>query len=81
MTNPKSSHIKLALSSIKIFANDGTIDLQELESLIKMAKEDGVIDDDEKFTLGNIFRKVEEWDVTPPVWKRIQEVKEKYGIK
>ena len=81
MSNSKSSNIKLALSSIKVFSNDGTIDRQELESLLKIALEDGIIDDDEKFTLGNIFRKVEEWDVTPKVWKRIQEIKEKYGIK
>lgn len=80
MSGKNSSHIDLALYSIKIFANDGTIDLEELENLLTIALKDGVIDKDEKHTLANIFKKVEEWDVTPKVWNRMKEVREKYGF-
>ncbi len=45
-----------------------------------MALRDGEIDDDEKRVLGNIFGRVEEHEVTPQVWARMNEVKKKYDF-
>jgi hypothetical protein len=80
MTSPQSSHIELALYAIKVFGNDGTIDETELNKLLEIALQDGTVDSDEKDTLRNIFNKVAEWDVQPPVWKRMQEIRAKYGF-
>lgn len=82
MSEPKksSSHIDLALYSIKVFGNDGTIDQGELSELLRIALLDGQIDDDEKETLANIFGKVSEWEVTPKVWNDIQDARKKYKI-
>jgi len=75
-----SSFVELAYSSIPVFADDGTLDLEELHFLLGIALKDGKIDDDEKRVLGNIFNQVGERDVTDKVWKRITEVKKKYDI-
>ncbi len=74
------SHIELAYSSIGVFADDGTIDMGELNFLLGIALRDGKIDDDERRVLNSIFSKVTESDVKPNVWKRICEVRQKYDI-
>ncbi|MFZ2958801.1 MAG: hypothetical protein WA705_18075 [Candidatus Ozemobacteraceae bacterium] len=80
MNGTKSSHIDLALYSIKVFGNDGTIDSAELGKLLAIALQDGIIDDDERETLANIFNKVPEWELTPEVARRILEIRAKHHI-
>ena len=75
-----SAYIELAYSSIPVFADDGTIDMEELNFLMGIALRDDKIDDDEKRVLRNIFSQVTQDKVTPKVWERIQAVREKYGI-
>ncbi len=75
-----SGYIELAYSSIPVFANDGTIDMEELNFLMGIALRDDKIDADEKRVLRNIFGQVKESTVTPKVWERIQAVREKYSI-
>ena len=49
------SHLAIATASIRVFANDGTLDQQELDSLLGLALRDGRIDAEEKRVLANIF--------------------------
>ncbi|MCP4353963.1 MAG: hypothetical protein GY795_51615 [Desulfobacterales bacterium] len=74
------SHLELAYSSIRVFADDGTIDMGELNFLLGIALRDGKIDDDERRVLRNIFSKVSENTVSPKVWERICETRSKYSI-
>jgi hypothetical protein len=74
------SHIELAYSSIPVFADDGTIDMGELNFLMGIALRDDRIDEDEKRILKSIFDKVSAKDVTPRVWERIEAIRSKYGI-
>lgn len=74
------SHTEIALSSIQCFADDGTLDLGELNFLLGLALRDDVVDDEEKRVLNNIFSKVTEEDVTPVVWQRMQQARAEYGI-
>ncbi len=75
-----ASHIELAYSSIPVFVDDGTLDMEELNFLLGIALKDGEIDDDEKRVLRNIFKQLTEQDVTPKVWMRINEIKKKYDL-
>ena len=75
-----SSSVELAYSSIPVFADDGTLDLEELNFLLGIALKDGKVDDDEKRVLGNVFNQLRQEDVTEKVWERIAEVKKKYDI-
>ena len=81
MAKYSSASTDIALSSIQIFMNDGTIDIHELEHMLGLALRDGVMDEDEKHVLKNVFSKVAEHEVAPEVWARMQEIREKYGIK
>lgn len=76
----QSSYIELAYSSIPVFTDDGTLDLEELHFLLGLALKDGQIDDDEKRVLHNIFKQVAEHEVAPKVWTRINEIKQKYDL-
>ena len=76
----QSNYIELAYSSIPVFADDGTLDMEELQFLLGLALKDGQIDDDEKRVLRNIFKQVPEHEVTPKVWSRINEIKKKYEL-
>lgn len=76
----ESGYIELAYSSIPVFADDGTLDMEELNFLLGVALKDGKIDDDEKRVLQNIFKQVAEHEVTPKVWERINEIKKKYDL-
>ncbi len=75
-----SSYIELAYSSIPVFADDGTIDMEELSFLLGVALKDGEIDDDEKRVLNNIFSQVSRADVSARVWERISAILQKYSI-
>ncbi len=74
------SHIEIAYSSIRVFADDGRLDMGELNFLLGLALRDDVIDDDEKRVLGSIFSKVNENNASAEVLQRINQVRAKYGI-
>jgi hypothetical protein len=76
---PKS-YIEIALSSIKIFGNDGTIDLAELNFMLGLALRDQMIDEDEKAVLSSIFAKAAKGKLSAKVSERIAQVKAQHGI-
>ncbi len=75
-----SRWMEIAYNAIPVFANDGTIDMEELNFLLGLALKDGEIDDDEKRVLGRIFGKVGIDEVEPRVWEKITAVRKKYNI-
>ncbi len=75
-----ASYIELAYSSIRVFADDGTLDMGELNFLLGIALKDGQIDADEKRVLRNIFGQVSEDEVSARVWTRMQEIRKKYDL-
>ena len=74
-----SSFIHLAASSIRIFADDGTIDMNELNYLLDTALADKEIDADEKRVLADIFNRVPE-HADEKVKTKIAEIRQKYNI-
>ena len=74
------SHLEIAATSVRVFANDGTIDMRELEHLLSVALRDGNVNDDERRVLRNVLGRVRENEVTPAVWARMREVRTQYGI-
>lgn len=85
MTDPSatehgSSYLELKYSAAKIFADDGTIDLAELNFLLGLALKDGIIDDDERRVLGRIFEQAEKTSLSRTVQSRIHEVRRRHDI-
>jgi hypothetical protein len=67
-------------SFLRIFANDGTIDADELAMLEKLALEDGTVDDRERDVLSRIFARVNAGTVSAEVWQEISGFKERHRI-
>lgn len=78
--NGNTDGIELAYASLAVFADDGQLDLGELETLLGLALRDGEIDDSERAVLRGVFNRVLEPDVSGDVWLRLQQVRETHGI-
>lgn len=74
------SHLQMALASVRIFADDGALDLSELDQLVALALRDGAMDDDERHVLGNVFRQIERDALAPELRARIDEVRARFGL-
>lgn len=68
-------NIELAYASFAIIADDGKIDMGELNFLLGMALKDGKLSEEEQRILNNVFNRIQEEDVDPLVWERIQAVR------
>jgi len=75
-----NSTMELAYASLALFADDGALDMQEVDTLLDVALRDGVITDGEKDVLRGVFNRLTEPDVTAEVWQRIQDVRQQHGI-
>lgn len=73
-------NIELAYASFAVFADDGTIDTDELNFILGMALKDGKVTEEERRILNNVFNRIREEDVASPVWERIQAVRLQHNI-
>jgi len=67
-------------SFLRVFANDGSIDADELAMMERLALSDAQVDDRERAVLAQIFARVSSETVTAEVWTEICRFKEQYGI-
>jgi CBS domain containing-hemolysin-like protein len=74
------SYLDIALASLKVFSDDGRLDLDELEGLMSLALRDNAIDVDERAVLANVFRRAERSVLSPEVCVRIAEVRAKHEV-
>ena len=72
-------YLEITYMSIDVF-KDGKCDRDELEKLLSIALKDGVVDDNEKRVLTNIFSRLTKEELTADVTVRIDEIKKKYSI-
>lgn len=75
------SHIEIAFHSIPVFANDGQIDIGEINFLLGLALRDNVMDEDEKRVLGQVFAQAEKFALPETVQARIDEVRVRHDIR
>ena len=67
-------------SFLRVFANDRTIDAEELAMLEKLALSDSQVDDEERVILSRVFSRVTETTVAPDVWQEVCRFKAQYQI-
>lgn len=67
-------------ANLEVFANDGTLDRDELGFLMGLALQDEVLDDREKTVLKAVFDRVPLNDVDAQVKERMQAIREKHGL-
>lgn len=79
-TDRLSPHLKLALATIAVFTDDGTLDLAELDRLLALAEQDGTVDDEEKRVLANVLDRAEKDGVAPDVQARIAQIRQRHRL-
>ncbi|MFT6903838.1 MAG: hypothetical protein ACJAS1_000483 [Oleiphilaceae bacterium] len=68
-------YLEMTFHSINCFANDGTLDLNELKQILKIALKDGVVDDNEKRVLANIINRLNDTELDGELLSKVQEIK------
>lgn len=68
-------YLELSFKSINCFANDGKLDVFELQSLLDIALRDGVVDINEKRVLENIFERLTNEELSGEMQAKIAEIK------
>lgn len=71
----------LSYSFLRVFANDGLIDEDELRFIQRLALRDGVVDSKERAVLGRIFDRADPERLDPKVRDEIDRFREDYGIR
>jgi len=71
---------EMIFRTIQCFTNDGRLDVNELDQIVKIALQDGVVDDEEKKVLKQIIFNLTSRDLTPDLWDRVEQVVKHYGL-
>lgn len=81
MGHDSAGHLDdLAYAAHHCLADDGTLDMAELNLLVGLALRDRVVDDDERRLLAQLFDGLTADQVPALVWERILTVRSRYGI-
>lgn len=77
---PTDSSKDLAITAITMLANDPNLHKVQVERLLRMAFEDGVLDDVERGILTQVFNQVEQSAVSPEAWDLISITRFRYKL-
>lgn len=80
MTKQSRARDLIGYSFLVMFANDETIDENELAMLEKLALEDGTVDNEEREVLRNLFGRVDKTYVADKVWNEIERFRKENEI-
>nr|WP_298136385.1 hypothetical protein [uncultured Pseudomonas sp.] len=68
-------YLEMAFRSIQCFADDGKLLVHELESLVDIARRDGVVDSNEKRILQGIIERLNPAELTAAMQAKIAELR------
>ena len=71
-------YLEMTFHSINCFANDGKLDVYELNQIVTIALKDGVVDDNEKRVLSNIIARLNHAELSGELLTKVEEVKSTY---
>ncbi len=80
MTRDSGAQDIMRYSFLVAFANDDTLCEDELGMITRLALRDGIIDDQERDVLRNIFARAQTQNLTPDVRDEIRQFRDKYNI-
>lgn len=73
-------YLEMTFHSINCFADDGKLDVAELDQIVDIALKDGVVDDNEKRVLSNIISRLTESELQGSLKRRVDSLKSKYSL-
>jgi len=80
MSIKPKSHIEITIESMKVFMNDGQLDVAELNFLLGLAMRDSGIDEDERRVLKNIIARAEKSPMDASTRAHVEKVKLEYDL-
>lgn len=73
-------YLELTYKSINCFADDGKLDINELEGLLSIALRDGFVDENEKRVLGNILNRLNDHDLDREMKEKVAKIKTQHDL-
>lgn len=80
MTVESRDYLEMAFHSVQCFANDGKLLVDELDQILQIALRDGVVDDNEKRILRNIFSRLTPSELTQEMQDKIKQIRADHQI-
>ncbi len=71
-------YLEMTFHSINCFADDGKLDVNELNQILAIALKDGVVDDNEKRVLANIIGRLKDEELNEEMLSKVEEIKAEY---
>jgi len=76
----KSDHIEMSQFAISIFRDDGKLDIEELEVLVKIALRDSNMSEDEKRVLRSILDRLNFDDLNRELILKIEQLEQQFDF-
>ncbi|WMS85789.1 hypothetical protein [Pleionea litopenaei] len=76
----KSDHIEMSQFAISIFRDDGKLDIEELEVLVKIALRDSTMSEDEKRVLRSILDRLNFDDLNRELILKIEQLEQRFDF-
>ena len=73
-------YLEMSFRSIDCFANDGKLDVNELNEIVTIALRDGVVDDNEKRVLGKIISRLNASELQGELQERVKQLRAEYSF-
>ncbi len=75
-----NDYLEMTFRSIDCFANDGRLDVDELNQILDIALRDGTVDENEKRVLRNIISRLATKDLTASMKVRVGEISQQLDL-
>ncbi|VAW58132.1 hypothetical protein MNBD_GAMMA11-721 [hydrothermal vent metagenome] len=80
MSKENRDYLDLTFRTIECFKHDGTLQVNELEELVQLALKDGVLDDNEKRILKNIFSRLTPEELSKEMLEEIEKIRSQHNF-
>jgi len=75
-----NDYLEMSFRSINCFANDGKLDVNELNEIVSVALRDGVVDENEKRVLGKIISRLNAKELQGELEQRVNQLRKEYSF-
>jgi hypothetical protein len=75
-----SDTTEMMFRTIHCFSDDGKLDVNELDQIVKIAMHDGTVDEEEKKVLKNIICNLTSKDLNLELWTRVEQLVKHYEL-
>lgn len=71
---------EMFLLGMESFRSKGRLELEELDQIIALGMDDGMLDKEERSILSDIISSMSTRDLTPDVWRRVEQIIQLFAL-